>query len=407
MGRMARISVERAREHVFMAGVDDSGARLCEANVPFGLAKIHAVQERLGLPPDATFVGSPDCTITRNERRWSQGFGYGGVYQWTGDFAVLDIKTNSCGMMVGALESLPALEEIRERLHALDREGLELDGIRIDNDLTESNHFVDLLTVDPERSVEALPGGARHCFIMHSSGHELRGPTARGPGLYWDESAELRAMAEVVETPWGSLRVLTGDAARRWYGFYRDVQDFTHRRREALARFLFGDFQVVVNATHQGLVRAVNQANIGCYHWDDPAPGEEEPLFPLTLSASLPAFLVRGRRNFTEPAIDRLGWRERLERLGLDDRIRGTNVLPHGGGYRFPSFRGVARVVEEGPDRRRFELEPTDPTASPIAIETPRPLAYEYRGLEVKDRLEELELGRVVVALDLDYVLSA
>jgi hypothetical protein len=404
---MGRTSLDRAREHVFMAGVDDSGARLCEANIPFGLAKIHAAQEELGLPPDASFVGSPDCTITRNERRWAQGFGYGGVYQWSGELAVLDIKTNSCGMLAGALDRFPELEAVRERLHALDREGLELDGIPVDNDLTESNHFVDVLTIDPERSREELPGGARHCFIMHSSGHELRGPTARGPGLYWDESAELRAMARVVDTPWGSLHVLTGDAARRWYAFYQEVQDFTHRRREALARFLFGDFDVVVNATHQGLVRAVNQANIGCYHYDDPAPGEEDPLFPLTLSATLPAFLVRGGKNFTDRAIAELGWGERLARHGLEERIRGTNVLPHGGGYRFPSVRGVARVVEEGPDRRRFELEPSDPAASPIAIETPRRLAYEYRGLEVKDRLEELELGRVVVALDLDYVLSA
>jgi hypothetical protein len=403
---MAPISLERAREHVFMAGVDDSGARLCEANLPFGLAKIHAAQDQLGLPPDASFVGSPDCTITRNERRWAQGFGYGGVYQWSGDFAVLDIKTNSCGMLVGALDRFPELEAVRERLHALDREGLELDGIRVDNDLTESNHFVDVLTVDQERSSEGLPGGARHCFIMHSSGHELRGPTAAGPGLYWDESAELRAMAQVIDTPWGSLHVLTGDAAARWYAFYRKVQDFTHRRREALGRFLFGDFEVVVNATHQGLVRAVNQANIGCYHYDDPAPGAE-PLFPLTLSATLPAFLVRGARNFTDRAIDQLGWSDRLARLGLAERIRGTNVLPHGGGYRFPAVRGVARVVEEGPDRRRFELDRIAGANAPAVIDTPRALPYEYRGLEVKDRLEELELGRVVVTLDLDYVLSA
>ena len=34
----------RAREHVFLAGLDDSGARLCEANVPYGLAKIHHAQ---------------------------------------------------------------------------------------------------------------------------------------------------------------------------------------------------------------------------------------------------------------------------------------------------------------------------------------------------------------------------
>jgi hypothetical protein len=400
------VSIDRAREHVFMAGVDDSGARLCEANVPYGLAKIHHAQVDMGLPPDASFVGSPDCTVTRNERRWSQGFGYGGVYQWTGDFAVLDVKTNSCGMLAGTLPDLPALEQVRERMHALDREPLELDGIALDNDLTESNHFVDVFTVDAAASTEQLPGGARHAFIMHSSGHELRGATAAGPGLYWDESHELRAMAREVTTPWGTLHVLEGDAARRWFEFYRRVQDFTHRRRELLARHLFGAFDVVVNATHQGLVRGVNQANIGCYHYEDPAPGAE-PLFPLTLSATLPAFLVRGQKNLGDAAVARLGWGERLERHGLEERIRSTNVLPHGGGYRFPHVRGVARVIEDGPDRRRFELEPAEPGGERIAVETPRPLGYEYRGLEVKDRLEELALGRTVVKLDLDYVLTA
>ena len=98
-----------------MAGVGDVGMELCEANVPFGLAKIHHVQHELDVAPDATFVGSPDATVTRNDMRWSQGFGYGGVYSWSGDFTVLDIKPNACGMIVGTLPRLPALDELRQR----------------------------------------------------------------------------------------------------------------------------------------------------------------------------------------------------------------------------------------------------------------------------------------------------
>jgi hypothetical protein len=309
-------------------------------------------------------------------------------------------------MLAGALPELPALEAVRERLHALDASRLELDGIQLDNDLTESNHFVDLFTVNQEASSESLPQGRQNAFIMHSSGHELRGVTALGPGLYWDESEELHRMARPIETPWGRLHVLTGDAASAWYRFYQRVQDFTHRRREALARFLFGEFTELVNATHQGLVRGINQANIGCYHFEDPAPGEE-PLFPLTLSPTLPAYLVRGQRNLGDAAIARLSWEDRLARHQLDQRIRGSNLLPHGGGYRFPSVRGVARVLEDGPDRRRFELTPADPASPVEVVETPRPLAHEYRGVEVKRRMIELELGRPVVELDLEYVLTA
>ena len=406
-----------------MAGVGDVGSALCEANVPFGLAKIHHVQEQLGIDPDATFVGAPDATITRNEARWSQGFGYGGVYAWSGDFTVLDIKPNACGMIVGSLPELPDLEDLRARLHALDDQVITVDGTTIENDLAESNHFVDVFKVvpphhsrssesssrsdgsGPQGMVDFIANSARYLYIMHSSGHEHRGPNTRGPGLYWDQSAELRAAARRFETPWGDLRILDGERLETWYRHYLDVQHFNHRRREALADFLFGEHSVLINATHQGLVRGYNRANIGCYTFDDSAA--DDAVFPLTLSPNLPAFLVRGRHNIGEIAIEKLGWSERIERHALGRRIAGTNVLPHGGGYAYPQLRGVARVIELGPDDRRFELMPAAPDASREVIETPRHLDYSYRGLDVKNRLEELELGEVVARLDLEYVLTA
>jgi hypothetical protein len=81
--------------------------------------------------------------------------------------------------------------------------------------------------------------------------------------------------------------------------------------------------------------------------------------------------------------------------------------LPHGGGYNYPHLRGVARVIEEGPDARRFELAPADPAAPAVVIETPRELRYTYRGMEVKERMEALDLGRAVLALDLRYIVTA
>ncbi|WP_428263510.1 hypothetical protein [Haliangium sp.] len=398
-------ALARAREHCFMAGVDDTGMALCEANVPYGLAKIHHAQAQRDLPPDATFVGAPDATVTRNPRRWQQGFGYGGVYQWSGDMAVLDIKPNACGMSVGALPELPQLEELQARLHELDRAGLALEGVALDNDLTESNHFVDLFELGDRLDDEPLPAPvaqARYVYVMHSSGHEHRGPSPTGPGLYWDQSDTLAAMAEVVHTPWGRLHVLTGDAAQGWHRFYKQVEDFNHRRRETIAKFLFGPHEVLINATHQGLVRSLNQANIGCYTFDQPGA-----LFPLTLSPSLPAFLVRARPNVAEAHWDTLGWSDRAERHDLAARLRNTNLLPHGGGYTYPQLRGIGRVLEDGPDARRFELLPADPGAAPHYVDTPRGLPYDYRGMEVKERMEALDLGRAALRLDLRYVLTA
>lgn len=400
---MSEADLERAREHCFMGGVDDSGMRICEANIPFGLAKIHHVQKQLGVDPDATFVGSPDATITRNDNRWKQGFGYGGVYRWSGDFTVLDIKPNACGMLVGELPALPAIDEVRDRLHRFEDAALSLDGITIESDLDESNHFVDVFEVSAEEQHEPAPKAARYMYIMHSSGHENRGSSERGVGLYWDQSAELMALARSFDTPWGKLRILEADRATEWYEFYKRVEDFNHRRRELLAEYLFPGSRALINATHQGLVRSYNQANIGCYTFEDPS----ESLFPLTLSPVLPAFLVRAKTNVSARTINQAGWAERIAKYGLAETLSDTNLLPHGGGYTYPQLRGVARTVQAGPDDRRFELLPADPNAAAETIVTPRGLKYAYRGLEVKQRMEELDLGRAVVKLDLKYVLTA
>ena len=66
----------------------------------------------------------------------------------------------------------------------------------------------------------------------------------------------------------------------------------------------------------------------------------------------------------------------------------------------------MARVLEDGPDQRRFELVPADPAADHPVIATPRHLGFAYRGLEVLERMAALELGRVAAKLDLRYVLG-
>ena len=397
--------LERARDHCFLAGVDDSAARLSAANLPYGIAKLHHVQRELGVAEDACFVAAPDATITRNQARWRQGFSYGGMYRWSGDFHVLDLKANACGMMVGSLPSLPDAATVEERLRALSAGHLSLDGVTLENDLSAKNHFIDVFELAPDGQLEPAPNAARYYFIMHSSGHEHRGPTARGIGLYWDKSAPLLALARTVTSPWGNLHILEGDAAAEWFEFYQRVDDFNHRRRAAIAELIFGDHELVVNATHQGLVRGMNCANIGCYTYPT-ATAAADRLFPLTLSPDEPAFLVRGHDNFAAATIDELGWGERADRYGLRDWLTSTNLLPHGGGYTYPQLSGVTRVFDDGPDQRRFELRPLDPEAPPQIISTPRDLDFSYRGLEVLERMEELALGSAAVRLDLKYIVA-
>jgi hypothetical protein len=388
--------LQRAREHCFLGGIGDVGEQLCEANMPYGIAKMHWAQRELGHPPDATFVGAPDATVTRNKVRWNQGFGYGGRIRWTGDFAVLDIKSNGCGMLVGALPDVPAQEEIAARARKILSDGIELEGIAVEYDLHEGNHFLDVVRTREGQADAEAPA----YFVMHSSGHEHRESSPFGVGIYFDQCEELMQRARVLETPWGTLHVLTGEDARWWVDVYMKVQDWNHRRREAIASALFDEWTPVVNATHQGL-SAMNAAHLGCYVFDDDDI-DNGVRFPLTISAELPIYLVRPRPNITEDVADRLGFLERAKKHGVEDRVLGANLLPHGGGYRYPHIARVRRVLEDGPDERRFELERID--GSTEVITDPRSQAFGYRGLEILDRLADMKLGDLVVETDVQYV---
>lgn len=391
-------ALERAREHCFMSGVGDVGEQLCGANMPFGIAKIQHVQRELGLPMDASFIGASDATVTRNVGRWAQGFGYGGRVQWTGDFSVLDIKSNHCGMIAVELHDPPPPAEIEARAKKLAAEPLVLDGVEVEFDLTEGNHFLDICEVRERYSDDAPK--ADKLAIIHSSGHETRERSPKGPGIYWDASEELRKLMETRDTPWGPLHVLTGDKAKEFYAVYSWCQEFSLRRREALARALLGPLDVIVNRTHQGQV-AMNDAILGCYYFDD-ADLASGQLFPLTLGPDLPAYLVKPTPNFDAAALDETGFRPRAERFGLVERLSKANLLPHGGGYSFAQYEQVRGVVEIG-DVRSFEVVKPDGTVDRIS--DVRSTAYGYRGDEVRARMLALRLGTPVVKTEITYIL--
>ncbi|HOV51164.1 MAG TPA: hypothetical protein PLZ61_07545, partial [Candidatus Cryosericum sp.] len=129
--------LEQARRLVFAMGLDDSASRLCAANMAYGLAKTNHVLSELGYPPDATFIATPDMTITRNTARWQSGFGYGGKVQWgDGDrpLLILDVKPNGCGMLVGGLPNKPSPQDVVERLDQLKASRVTLSGLEINWD---------------------------------------------------------------------------------------------------------------------------------------------------------------------------------------------------------------------------------------------------------------------------------
>ncbi len=391
--------LKNAKKHCFFIGLNDSGAELCKANAVYGIAGIHCVQCQLGMSPNATFISTPDMTITRNTSRWKSGFGYGGKISWgegNDDLMFLNVKPNACGMLVGGLEQLPDIESLINKLHKLEMDTIKIDGVKVVWDFYKSNHFIDVFEVKTVTKIDLdFP---RYAFAIHGSADEFRGDNESGFGLYYDKSEQLCEMAECIQTPFGEFHILTGDSAKKYFEKYKCVEDFAKRKRRLAADLLFGTHLEISNETHQGLIN-VNEITLGCHYLE-----KDGTLFPLTLRGDLPAYIVYGRPNLSPESIDLLGFEKRAKRLGVYDRLLNANIIPHGGGYVLPDILTVNKVVEV--DRKRyFEVEMQNDRGKKIISEV-RDLPYEYRGRTVVLRSLEIGIIDIIAKLIPQYVLK-
>jgi hypothetical protein len=388
-----------AKRHCFFIGLNDSGAELCKANIIYGIAGIHSVQKQLGMTPNATFVSTPDMTITRNASRWRNGFGYGGKISWGAKndaLVILNVKPNACGMLVGGLEEPPNIECLIRKLHAMETGTIEIDGIKVIWDFYKSNHFINIFRVKP---VAGLDQDLHpYAFVIHGSADEFRADNESGFGVYYDASKKLREIAERVETPLGEFHVLTGSSAKRYFERYQCAEAFSKKKRQMAAELLFGRFTQISNETHQGLV-GMNEIALGCHYIRDRAT-----LFPLTLRPDLPAYLVKGKPSLSAETIELLGFEKRAKSLGVYDKLLNADIIPHGGGYVLPDILTVNKVIEVD-GKRYFEVEMQNDRGKKIISEV-RELPYEYRGRTVV--LRALEIGSIEIAAKLipEYVLK-
>jgi hypothetical protein len=389
----------RAGEYIFSTGLLDGAAHLCKANMKYGLAKIHHVQKCLGLKPDATFISTPDMTISRNSARWKSGFGYGGKVSWgDGDteLVILNTKPNTCGMLVGGLNRFPDCTELVRRVDKLRTKKAEIDKIEIQWDFHLSNHFIDLFWVKP-LSDAIFP---EYVFIIHSSAREMKGDKPAGCGLYYEHSLRLQEWAEKFDTPFGSLYALTGSRAKEYYEFYRYAEKYSKKKRVLAAEKLFGEFEIISNEVHQGLVN-MNEILLGCHLLQ---PNDPECIFPFVLRSDTPAYLVKGKPNLGENEIEALGFTQRSKRLGVYERLQNANIIPHGAGYAFPDLLDVSRVIEHG-DKRYFEVDPINDRGKKV-ISDVQEIPYTYRGQEVVLKTLELNMCELVAKLVPRYALK-
>jgi len=391
--------LSRAKNHLFMTGINDNGMKLCIANMVYGIAKIHFLQEKLGLKADATFISTPDATITRNVERWKNGFSYGGKIEWgdgTSELMILDILPNACGMLVGGLEELPEIENLIDKITILSAKSsdIKVNGIKVVWDFDKGNHFIDVFKVRNILGIEDFPP---YMFIVHGAGDELRDDNQKGYGLYYYRSKRLENIAEKMDTPFGKIRFLTGKKASDYYEQYKFVDDFSKKRRIEFTKRLFGDFKVISNETHQGLAD-INTMLLGCHNIKD------NKILPIALRGDLPAYLVYGKPSFTKEQIENLGFERRAKKLGLIKRLRNANVVPHGGGYHFPDLLNVLKVIENN-GQRYFLMDLINDRGKKV-IRDVREMPYDYRGRMVVLRTLELGLAEVTAKLIPLYVLK-
>ncbi len=388
-----------AKKFYFSMGVDDCSSFLCRRNMYYGLSKILWAQEHIGMEPNATFVTSPDESITRNSSRWNNGIGYGGKLSWgNGKSKVifLDSMPNACGMLAGMLDSLPDPKELVQRILNIERKSYFVNNIEIEWDFGKGNHFIDVFSLKKITESE-LPD---YAFVIHGGTGELKGDNPNGMGLYYNKSKILKEMFKTIETPFGNAKVLFDNDAKDYMKLYKIADNFSKKKRLLIAELIFGDFKTITNPNHQALIN-YNEHLLGTNNTKD---SSANGIFPIMLKADLPGYIVRGKDNISDEVIEAMGFAKRANDLGIYHRLSNANILPHGGGYRLKDISNVVEVIETK-GKRFFICEMTNDVGLKILSDF-REVEFTYRGKEVMIRTLELGLVEPIAKLIPNFVLK-
>jgi hypothetical protein len=385
--------LQRANNFIFSTGLNDGASKLCRANMKYGLAQFHLIQEKYGFEPKATFISSPDETISKNNFRWNSGLGYGGRLNWGSGkekIIFLNIKPNCCGILVGGLEELPDPYEIIKKIDNVKSTELYSGDILINWDYGISNHFINCYETKNLSSLDFPP----YVFMIHGSAPEFR-DDKYGIGLYIDTSESLMSRAIKETTEFGIQFVLLDSDAKEYLEFNKKALMFSKVKREIIAMNLFSsNFSVICNTGHQFL-KDYNNMYIG----SNCTESDSSNIFPTTLRADLSSYLFRGKKNFSETTLKNNDFLERADRLELLDLLLNANLLPHGGGYMLPDISRVQKVLEYK-DQRYFACELMKDRNKLKIVRNVKELQFEYRGRDVILKTLQLNLGEIIARLN-------
>ncbi len=390
--------LDRASQFIFSTGLNDGASKLCKANMKYGLAQIHLIQEKYGFEPRATFISSPDETISRNKFRWNSGLGYGGRLNWGNGnekLIFLNVKPNCCGLLVGGLEEVPDPYDLIKKIDKIKSVEIFHDDILIDWDYGVSNHFINCFETKNLSDVNLPP----YIFLIHGSAPEFRDDNKHGIGLYIDKSKLLRERAIEEDTKFGKQFVLLDSDANDFLKFHEKALQFSSSKREIIASRLFDyGYKTICNQPHQFL-KDYNNMYLGSNCTDTDSSIIKSDIFPTTLRADISAYLFKGKKSFSNTTLKNEGFLERAENLEVLDILTNACILPHGGGYELTDIEEVLDILEYK-YQRYFVTSLKANTSRLKIIRNVRELQFEYRGRDVVLKTLQLNLGDIIARLN-------
>ncbi|UCG03097.1 MAG: hypothetical protein JSW11_03725 [Candidatus Heimdallarchaeota archaeon] len=383
--------LEQARNELYSWATNDLTCQLAKEVMSIGLAKIKLFYQELGLDPRVIIVFGPDGSVTRNKARFNEGVGYGCVVA-TKDYIFPSLlHPNGCGFGLFQITDMPSLHELMKRLNNLKKDGVPIGEQRGKWDVWKSNHFIDILRLDKISQnyfqyEEWLSHGS---YVLIHSSQQIE--TNRLS--HWDSEK-----FTTVDTPFGTIEGLCDEALIEYLSFFQKVEEYSKRKRIAIANELFGEDNVrcITNPTHQGYYKEnkYNVMRLGLYNSLNKTGERNVPLFPLAFNGYSFIYLYEG-----QPNLKKKYWtnnqHQRAKNMAHDDFLKQANILPHGGGYKlmYP-FSRVRPVVFD--KNNYFELLDA-PMESRMIIQNIEALEYGYRGpTEILPLVDRLELGKRV-----------
>ncbi len=381
--------MKNAEKYLFNLGMNDPAEEVGKINTTFFVAKMHYIQEKLGYEPRAMFIGAPDFTFQTSPHKFYESVPEGGKIIWgdgSYDLVPGEMEFDFCGMLVGAAKNDPDLEEILDILHEMREKGLKIDGKEIGlRNFSPGSHFLNLYEVENYETLD-LP---RIVAVLHTSSNEMRDSLIN---FVCERAEEMR-------TPFGKSYVLQDADAREYRERCGYASDFSRRKRKLLFVEIFGG-EVIANHNHYELI-GPNEAIIGCnlIH-------EEGEIFVITLTDDFPACLVKGRMNLSPEKIKVVTGSRAIDRWAYE-KLRGANILPHGGGHKLGEVDSIAKVILY-PDWKVIvpKCGSKRGTRAYVNMAT---IAHDYRSEGILDRVQSLGLGdhyatlRFVYGIKVDF----